>query len=82
MENSKGREGVIMITVEGGTHLGIVGCYGEKTFDVDSLEDLEQEIRKDRDLSHAGKSTYEQHGETIHILTGRGGLTLFEYRVV
>jgi len=71
-----------MFTVEGGTRLGIVGCYGEKTFDVDSLEDLELEIRKDRDLLCAGKSTYEQHGETIHTLTGHGGLTLFEYRIV
>ena len=74
---------MVKITIHGGTHLGIVGCYGEKVFELDSVHGLEQAIREDRNLPLATKSLYiAKNGHPVHTLTDKEGKTIFEYRLV
>jgi hypothetical protein len=74
---------MVKMTIHGGTHLGIVGLYGEKVFELDSPHDLEQAIREDRNLPLANKSCYtSSDGHPIHTLTDEEGKTIFEYRIV
>lgn len=70
------------VVVEGGTHLGIVGCYGRKEFEIRNPDELEKRIRKNRDLPTAKKSSYKHGTEIIHTLTDEKGATLFEYCVI
>ena len=70
--------------VHGGTHLGIVGCYGERIFDVEMIEEIEEIIRKEEGLQKALYTTYISNNfEVVHCLVDpKNGATLFEYTII
>ncbi|MFW9871548.1 MAG: hypothetical protein ACFFG0_00400 [Candidatus Thorarchaeota archaeon] len=71
------------VKVEGGTHLGIVGCYGVRTFNVKSVDEIEKIIRKEEELEDSEKSSYKtKNGTKIHTLVNKNNLVLFEWRII
>jgi hypothetical protein len=66
--------------VVGGTHLGIVSCFGEKTFYVNNEEELAEAVRKDRKLPADLKLTSRVSGNrTIWMYEDAHGNTVFEF---
>jgi len=73
----------LKIKVEGGTHLGMVGGYGVRTFNVKDESEIEQIIREEEDLQDAIKSSYKTpNGDLIHTLVDENELTLFEWNII
>ncbi len=79
----------IKVYVEGGTHLGIKGCYGVRTFQfpksvVNLPLAISEVIRKEnKDLKYAIMRTYTQNGcNTVYCFTGSNKETLFEFRII
>ncbi len=86
------------ILIHGGTHLGIVGFYGEKTFEVKSPNDLRQAIIDDPSLAKYNLAeadeggylstnghpihTFEEKADKAMFEPDRGKTTVFEYRIV
>lgn len=68
--------------VTGGTHLGIVSCYGVKTFDADNMFDLMRKLRKDRKIPDAAKhigAKQKFQGKAVHQFVDSKNNVLFEY---
>ena len=66
------------VLVKGGTHLGIVGGYKEKVFNVETLDDIEKQIREEFNLQDSKAISYG----TIHALIDDAGQTQFEWKIV
>lgn len=71
--------------VTGGTHLGIVSCYGEKTFEVDVEPSLPialvNALRKDVGIPEDAKLDYYRHGpyDITWCFVDKNNNTLFEF---
>lgn len=67
-------------TVEGGTHLGIVGCFGVKSYRAKDERELHNKILINRGLPENQKC--DKYGENIITMVDDKGYTIFEYRIV
>ncbi len=67
------------ITVHGGVLLGVAGMYKEKTYTVDSVEELHQAILKELSMQAYKKSSYNKGGRIYHTFEKDDGEAVFEY---
>ena len=69
--------------VEGGTHLGFAGCYGEKTFKAETFEELLKKIRKDQKIEETCIfDCYKSSSHLTFCFTDESSRTIFEFRIL
>lgn len=69
-------------TIVGGTHIGISGLYGEKTFVAKDFNDLVEQIRKDIGLSRLPPfEEYSFAGRTLYRFVSSEGFDLFSFYI-
>lgn len=68
--------------IQGGTHLGIVSCYGEKTFKAKSVKDLIEKVRANRKLGDIPVVPHKTQRDTIIYQFMEGEAVAFEFRIM
>lgn len=73
---------VVSYRIQGGTHLGIVGCYGEKTFKAKNIKELIEKVRTDRNLGDREVVPLKGKRGTIYQFMDADESTAFEFKVM
>ena len=73
----------MIVNVEGGTHLGVIGCYGEQSFEVNNLEEVHDKIKNDESLKHHNLHKYKKIIiDDTYTFVDSNNKTIFEYRIL
>ena len=68
--------------IHAGTHLGIVGCYGEKILEFKSFSELIKIIRKELSIPRYSPClAYHLRGDMIFYFPDKKGKTIIEFRI-